>query len=73
MVTHRLALVDPIEQTLARWDNEGGASDLDPSDPFANALPTGITTRVVREYFVGPYRYTDLNQAIAERNRQRNA
>lgn len=40
-------------------------------DPYGNALPEGITTRLVREYRVGPYRYTDLDQAIAERDRQR--
>jgi len=52
--------------SLSRWDNEGGAVD-----PYANALPDGITTRTLREYVVGPYRYTDLKQAIAERDRQR--
>lgn len=53
-------------ETFARWENEGGAPDV-----FANALPEGITSRVVREYFVGSYRYTDLDLAIAERDRQR--
>lgn len=59
-------------QNLARWDNEGGAPDPDATtDTYANALPEGITCRTVREYFVGPYHYTDLAQAIAERDRQR--
>lgn len=62
-------------QPLASWDNEGGAVNpadpADPAGPYAKALPDGITSRLVREYFVGPYRYTDLAQAIAERDRQR--
>lgn len=49
-----------------RWENEGGASEA-----YANALPDGITTRLVREYMVGTYRYTDLQLAIAERDRQK--
>lgn len=40
------------------------------TDPFTNALPIGITTRLVREYRVGPYCYADLAHAIAERDRQ---
>lgn len=56
---------DPSEQTLARWNDEGGAQDV-----HGIALPAGITTRVVREYLVGSYRYTDLALAIAERTRQ---
>lgn len=59
-------------QPLASWTNEGGALDpANSADPYANALPEGISTRMVREYMVGPYRYTDLTQAIAERDRQR--
>ncbi len=65
------------DQTLARWDNEGGAPNGEPSehldsigDTFGNALPSGITTRLVREYMVGPFRYNDLALAIAERDRQ---
>ncbi len=50
---------------LAEWDNEGGAQSA-----FGNALPGGITTRLVREFMVGPYCYTDLQLAIAERDRQ---
>jgi hypothetical protein len=52
--------------TFARWEDDGGAPDA-----FASALPEGITSHVVREYFVGSYRYTDLDLAIAERDRQR--
>ena len=47
---------------MRAWENEGGALDT-----FAGALPDGITSRIVREYCVGPYRYTDLAQALAER------
>ncbi|KPQ32170.1 MAG: hypothetical protein HLUCCX21_02665 [Porphyrobacter sp. HL-46] len=50
---------------MRAWENEGGALDT-----FAGALPDGITSRIVREYCVGPYRYTDLAQALAERDRQ---
>jgi hypothetical protein len=63
------------QQPLASRDDEGGvpgATDpADHADPYAKALPDGITSRLVREYLVGPYRYTDLAQAIAERDRQR--
>lgn len=45
--------------------NEGGALST-----FAGALPVGITTRMVREYCVGRYCYSDLALAIAERDRQ---
>jgi hypothetical protein len=61
------------EQILARWDNEGGAPDTEAAqahDPYANALLEGITMRLVREYMVGPYCYSDLTLAIAERNRR---
>lgn len=48
---------------------QGGEEDM--QDAYRNALPEGITTRLVREYMVGPYRYTELAQAIAERDRQK--
>lgn len=57
---------DQYSDTFARWETEGGAPSA-----FANALPEGITSRFVREYLVGSYRYTDLDLAIAERDRQR--
>lgn len=57
---------DEDAQIVARPGNEGDAADA-----FANALPEGITSRLVREYLVGSYRYTDLALAIAERDRQR--
>ncbi len=47
------------------------ATEESTQDAYGNALPEGITSRLVREYTVGPYRYTDLEQAIAERDRQR--
>lgn len=51
--------------SIADWEDEGGALNA-----FGGALPEGITTKLVREYMVGPYRYTDLSHAISERNRQ---
>lgn len=56
---------DRTEQPIERWDGEGGSPDPDGED-----LPSGITSRLVREYMVGSYRYTDLAQALAERERQ---
>lgn len=43
----------------------------DNHDPYGNALPEGITSRIIREYMVGPYRYTDLAQATAQLERSR--
>lgn len=51
-----------------RWEGEGGA--LDPPQIPDVSLPDGITTRVVREYRVGPYVYHDLALALAEHLRQ---
>jgi len=51
-----------------RWEGEGGA--LDPPQIPDVSLPDGITTRVVREYRVGPYVYHDLDLALAEHLRQ---
>lgn len=53
-------------ENRARRDDDGGVPDMQ-----GDALPAGITSRLVLEYSVGPYRYTDLAQAIAERDRQR--
>ncbi|MGI8944199.1 MAG: hypothetical protein ACR2FJ_08240 [Qipengyuania sp.] len=49
------------------WENEGGALR-----GAEEAVPEGITTRMVPEYKVGPYRYGDLDHARAELARQRN-
>ncbi|MBD2840889.1 hypothetical protein [Erythrobacter rubeus] len=56
----------PAKHTAVPDENGAGSHDA-----YGNALPDGITCRIVREYIVGPYRYTDLSQAIAERDRQR--
>ena len=48
------------------WENDGGAQ----APSFGDQLPEGITSRTITEYLVGPYRYTDLAHAIAERDRQ---
>ncbi len=47
------------------WENEGGSLLHDDA-----ALPDGITSHVVYEFRVGPYRYTDLDHARAELARQ---
>ncbi len=48
------------------WENEGGA----PRQTVATALPDGITAVAETHYRVGPYRYTNLNDALAELGRQ---
>lgn len=63
-------MADPVPTPAVRpavrsWENEGGALST-----FAGALPVGITTRMVRQYCVGRYCYSDLALAIAERDRQ---
>lgn len=50
---------------LDAWENEGGAL-YPPDEP----LPVAITTRLVREYRVGPYVYQDRALAMAEYKRQ---
>ncbi len=61
----RIAGPGETADKLAEWDDEGAAQRA-----FGNALPGGITTRLVREFMVGPYCYTGLQLAIAERDRQ---
>ena len=51
--------------SLSVWESEGGSMD-----PPNSPLPAGIAERLVKEYQVGPYKYTDLSQAIAENERQ---
>ncbi|MCB2089063.1 MAG: hypothetical protein R3E18_10820 [Sphingomonadaceae bacterium] len=53
---------------VGAWESEGGA--LNPSQP---SLPEGISCRLEPQYFVGPYRYSDLDLAIAENLRQKKA
>lgn len=47
------------------WEGEGGALE-NPETP----LPEGVTSKLVREYRVGPYVYQDLGLAVAEHMRQ---
>lgn len=47
------------------WENEGGSVAASPE-----LLPEGITRTLVARYQVGPYRYTDLDTAIAELRRR---
>lgn len=60
---------DPVpvveSPALSSWEGEGGAIE-DPSTP----LPDGVTSTLVRRYSVGPYRYDDLDLALAEHARQ---
>lgn len=50
-----------------RWENEGGSYQVDPSD----SAP--IARRLVENFRVGDYNYTDLQHAIAEAKRARRA
>lgn len=52
--------------TLESWESEGGAIY-----PPLVPPPPEITTRIVREYQVGPYVYHDLSLAMAEYERQK--
>jgi hypothetical protein len=52
---------------LREWENEGGAQGR----MERGVKIDGITIRQIREYVVGPYRYTDYASALAERTRQR--
>ncbi|WP_144096591.1 hypothetical protein [Croceicoccus sediminis] len=49
-----------------RWENEGGALPPRTLPP----LPDGITAISVTHYRVGPYTYTNLDDAMAEYRRQ---
>ncbi len=54
--------------TVGSWENEGGAL-RHPLRP--TTVPSRITSRVTKQYFVGKYVYTDLQSALAEFARQR--
>lgn len=57
----------PVPETpVDAWEEEGGA--LDPPE-----VPAGVTSRLIRRYFVGPYVYQDLDLAVAEHMRQLSA
>lgn len=53
---------------VSSWENEGGAL----RNPVRLAtVPSRITSRVIKQYLVGKYVYTDLQSALAEFARQR--
>lgn len=56
-------------QATNEWENEGGSVKPIPSP----ALPEGITAVTVTQYRVGPYRYSSLEDALAEHRRQSEA
>ena len=49
------------------WESEGGAL-ASPDNPV---LPDGVTAVTVTHYQVGPYTYTNLDDAMAEYRRQK--
>jgi len=48
------------------WESEGGA--LTPQS--SHLLPDGVTAITVTQYRVGPYIYTNIEDAMAEYRRQ---
>ncbi len=58
---------EPAERPAGtkEWENEGG--QILPAVP---RLPDGIVAVTVTHYLVGPYRYTGLDDALAEHRRQ---
>jgi hypothetical protein len=64
-----MALPDtpPAQATATgRWEGEGGSLAAHGSD----ALPDGVTATAMTQYRVGPYSYTNLDDALAEHRRQ---
>lgn len=56
----------PLSAGADAWENEGGT----PRQAAATSLPDGITAVAATHYSVGPYRYTNLDDALAELGRQ---
>lgn len=56
----------PDQVGTAAWESEGGALKPKP----ATDLPEGIIAVTSNEYRVGQYRYTNLDDALAEQRRQ---
>lgn len=56
-------------QATNEWENEGGSVKTIPSP----TLPEGIIAVAVTQYRVGPYRYSSLEDALAEHRRQSEA
>ena len=59
--TARPAGAEPITS----WEDEGGAVRN-----HTVSVPEGIEMKLVRQYYVGPYVYQDLDLAVAEHLRQ---
>ena len=57
---------DSARASITKWEGEGGAL----ATSGATALPSGIRTDTIKQYYVGPYRFTDLGLALAEHARQ---
>lgn len=57
-----------LDQLTRDWENEGGSVQPSPSE-----LPEGIVSMTVVHYRVGPYTYTNLDDALAEHRRQSEA
>ena len=55
----------PDEPGTAEWESEGG-SLFPPQVP----LPPGVTSAVFHRFFVGPYTYSNLPDALEELARQ---
>lgn len=56
-------------QATNEWENEGGSVKPIPSP----VLPEGVTAVTVTQYRVGTYRYSSLEDALAEHRRQSEA
>jgi hypothetical protein len=56
----------PVPGT-GKWESEGGAL----AQPASTELPEGVTAVTVTHYRVGPYTYTNLDDAMAQYRRQR--
>ena len=52
---------------IGTWESEGGALE----SPDRPVLPDGVTAIAVTHYRVGQYTYTNLDDAMAEYQRQR--
>ncbi|MEL1249279.1 hypothetical protein [Aurantiacibacter gilvus] len=58
--------IAPDQPGTGAWESEGGALKPKPADD----LPAGIIAVTANEYRVGQYRYTNLDDALAEQRRQ---
>jgi len=58
----------PSPKGTGAWESEGGS--LAPQESVE--LPQGISASTVTHYRVGPYSYTNLDDAMAQYNRQKN-